>query len=142
MGLDLQFCGREVSVEVSTAYPVPGAGDIRRATAGDRDFHGGAASGAKPGCGGVRAAQEAHAHASALIRAHGAAACVALRDGRRANATAEFLCGSGAHAVRGATLANALARPGYGRHSATAVDSRSPGESGGDADGQSAGEFE
>src|SRR2546425_11651578 len=142
VGLNLQLCGRTLSLEVSAADSLSGARDVWKAAAADGNFAGSPSRGAGSRGGSLCAPQEAHAHLTGIIPIHGAEASFSLRDGRRTAAEAELFFGVGGNASSGAAIAQALAWTRNGRNPAAAIGSRRTREFRGPADGQGAGEPE
>src|SRR5215467_7855552 len=142
MGLDLQFRGWALPLEVSAADSLPGAHYVWETDALDFNFAGSAPRRARPGRGSFRTPQEAHAHPAGIVCLHGAKASLSFCHGRWTKAEVALLFCARWHFGSRPANAQALGRAGNGRRAVAAVRARRSGELCGDADGQGASEPE
>src|SRR4029077_2517726 len=115
MGLDFQFCGRPLSLEIPAPLALSRARNFWRAAPLDGNVAGGAAGSARPERGSLWPAQTSHAAPAAHVPLHGTASSVSFRHGRWTNAKAHLFRGAGENSLSGATLAKNVARTGNGR---------------------------
>ena len=142
MGIDVQFFGRPVSVEISAQISLSDSRHVWPRASRRCHFAAGARSCAGSGGRCVRAAQAPHEHRSAFADSHRAPASISICNVRHAHAAIELRRRAGENSFSRATSAKTVGRSKDGRYFAAAFHSRRACKFCGDACRENSGESE